>query len=75
MVTRARWSSTYCTASSPNRVIPTSTIARQQSTMTDEQVGLAFTVVIGGVDTPIAVITNGLASLLHHRDQYERPSS
>lgn len=53
-----------------------STIAqanRQQSTMTDEQVvGMLLTVVIGGVDTPIAVITNGLASLLHHRDQYER---
>lgn len=53
-----------------------STIAlenRCQNAMNEAQItGLVLTLLTAGVLTPIAQITNGLATLLRHRDQYER---
>lgn len=52
-----------------------STIAtahRAEQAMTDsEVVGMILSLVTPGVVTPIVQITNGLATLLRHRDQYE----
>jgi cytochrome P450 len=52
-----------------------STIAlehRKRNTMTEAQLtGLVLTLLTAGVLTPIAQITNGLATLLRNRDQYE----